>query len=93
MTVAPVLVGHARDQAVAGDAGVVDEDVDVAGLLDERAPPARRSATSAWTARPPISPRDRLRLVGARAVADHDRAPGRARARARSRGRSRASRR
>ena len=32
---APVVVGHAREQAVARDAGVVDEDVEVARLLDE----------------------------------------------------------
>ena len=32
---APVVVGHAREQAVASQAGVVDEHVDVAGLVDE----------------------------------------------------------
>src|SRR5262249_5007705 len=32
---APVLVGHTRDQTVAGEAGVVDEHVQVASLLDE----------------------------------------------------------
>src|SRR5438067_407349 len=31
----PVLVGHAGDQPVARDTGVVDEDVELAGLLDE----------------------------------------------------------
>src|SRR5262249_15564908 len=35
--VAPVLVRHTRDQAVTRDACVVDEDVDLARLLDERA--------------------------------------------------------
>ena len=32
---APVVVGHSREQAVARQPGVVDEHVDVAGLVDE----------------------------------------------------------
>jgi hypothetical protein len=31
----PVLVGHLEQQVVAGDAGVVDQDVDAAELLDD----------------------------------------------------------
>ena len=67
----PVLVGHAREQAVAGDAGVVDEDVEVAGLLDE---PLRLG----WVGDVGLDGaaadlrRDGLGLVGARAVADDD---------------------
>ena len=33
--VVPILVGHAREQAVAGHARVVDEDVQLPGLLDQ----------------------------------------------------------
>ena len=58
---APVLVAHPGEQAVPRQARVVDEHVDVAGRLDER---ARRpgSETSAWTARPPIDAATVLRL-------------------------------
>jgi hypothetical protein len=31
----PVVVGHLEQQVVAGDAGVVDQDVDAAELLDD----------------------------------------------------------
>ena len=69
--VAPVLVRHPRQQPVTGQARVVDEDVELAGLLDQAlglvgvgdvgldSPAARFLG-------------DRLGLVGARAVADHD---------------------
>jgi hypothetical protein len=33
--VAPVVVRHTREQSVAGDAGVVDEDVELARPVDE----------------------------------------------------------
>ncbi len=36
MTVVPILVGHPRDQRVARDAGVVDQDVQLAALFDHR---------------------------------------------------------
>ena len=42
------------EQPVAGEAGVVDEDVEVAGLLDEPRG-LLGTETSACTARPPIS--------------------------------------
>src|SRR5262249_34856169 len=71
----PVVVGHARQQAVACDAGVVDEDVEIACLLDElrrlfgtRDVGLDRSALDLAC--------QRLRLLRPRAVADDDVRPG-----------------
>ena len=67
----PVVVGHAREQPVAGQAGVVDEDVDVARLLDQ---PLRLLGRGHVGLDGPAADLlgERLRLVGARPVADHD---------------------
>jgi hypothetical protein len=72
---APVVVAHAREQRVAGHARVVDEDVGIAGLLDEPL-----GAFGGRDVRLHGSPadlgRDRVGLLGAGVVADHDRGPG-----------------
>ena len=69
--VVPVVVGHAGDEAVARDAGVVDEHVQVARLLDE---PLRLLgiADVGLDGRAADLARDLLRLVGPGAVADDD---------------------
>ena len=73
----PVLVGHAQDQAVPGQARVVDQDVEVARLLDE--PGGLLGIGDVGLDRAPADLRgQRLRLLGAAAIADDDR---RARAR------------
>ena len=58
----PVVVAHPREEAVAGETRVVDEDVDVAGRLDERARGFRigdvglNGATADLARRPPPPP-------------------------------------
>ena len=70
---APVVVGHAREQAVAREPRVVDEDVELAGLLDERAPPRSGFDDVGLDGAAADLRRDRLGLLRARAVADDDR--------------------
>src|SRR5581483_4282029 len=67
----PVLVRHSHQQAVARQAGVVDEDVEVARLVDEpRRLLADRDVSQDGTATD--LGRERLGLVRAAAVADDD---------------------
>jgi hypothetical protein len=72
----PVVVRHAREQAVARQPRVVDENVELARVLDE---PARVLGVGDVGLDGPAADRlgDRLGLLGARAIADDD---GRARA-------------
>jgi hypothetical protein len=67
----PVLVRHARNQSVAGDTGVVDQDVEVSGRSDEcvgllRVGDVRLDGAGARFLR------YRFSLVSARAVAERD---------------------
>ena len=68
---APVVVAHPREQAVTGQAGVVDEDVEVAGRLDEglRGLGVRDVGLDGAAA---DLRGDGLRLLAPRAVADDD---------------------
>src|SRR5262249_36896664 len=70
----PVVVGHAREQAIAGEARVVDEDVEVAGLLDETRRLFGARNVGLHGASVDLA-RQCVRLLGAGAVAHHDLGP------------------
>ena len=70
---APVLVGHPRKQAVTRQAGVVDEDVDVARPPRRAAPPARATRRRPALRGAPSSDASAFGLVGAGAVAEDHR--------------------
>jgi hypothetical protein len=70
----PVVVGHAREEPVPSQTGVVDEDVEISGLLDET-----RRLLRARDVGPDGTPfdlaRKLLRLLGPGALADEDVGP------------------
>src|SRR5207248_4636111 len=67
----PILVRHPRDQAVTGESGVVDQDVELARLLDQ--PGGLRGVGDVRLDRPPADLlRQSLGLVGPAPVADDD---------------------
>jgi hypothetical protein len=68
----PVVVRHPRQDAVARQPRVVDEDVDVARLLDERSRLIRVRDVRLQSA-PADLRRDRLGFLYPRAIADDDR--------------------
>ena len=89
---APIVVGHAGKQAVAGEPGVVDEDVDVACLIDQPLRVLRRRDVRLDRTTAELR-RELLGFVLAGPVADDDVGAGCGEPGTRSHGRSRARRR
>ncbi len=71
----PVVVGHAREQAVAGEARVVDEDVELARLLHQTGRLGGIADVRLHRAAAGLACH-LLGLAAARPVADDDRRPG-----------------
>src|SRR5215217_5480358 len=71
----PIVVAHAREDAVARQAGVVHEDVEIAGLLHESRRVLRLRDVCVHRTSPDLRG-ERLAFVAAAAIADDDRGSG-----------------